>query len=64
VELPAGAFLPLDSAWPGGEVVAVADALGRRRSYFAVPRGARRLAAGLADEMAGLAGPAPMDGAR
>jgi hypothetical protein len=58
VELPAGTFLPLESAWPGGAVVAIADAKGQRRSYFAVPRGARRLAVALADETADTTGPA------
>jgi hypothetical protein len=58
VESTTGAILPLDCAWPGGEVVAVADRLGRRRSYFAVPRGVRRLAAALADETADTTGPA------
>ncbi len=43
---PAGAALPLDSAWPAGQVVTVADAAGRR-FYFAVPRGALRLATDL-----------------
>jgi len=43
---PAGAALPLDSAWPAGQVVTVADAAGRR-FYFAVPRGALGLATDL-----------------
>jgi hypothetical protein len=64
VESTAGVFLPLDSAWPGGEVVAIADGLGRRRSYFAVPRGARRLVAALADETADAASPVSPEGAR
>ncbi len=46
VEAPAGALLPLDSAWPAGQVVTVADAAGRR-FYFAVPRAALRLATDL-----------------
>ncbi len=46
VEAPAGALLDLDSAWPAGQVVTVADAAGRR-FYFAVPRAALRLATDL-----------------
>ncbi len=46
VEAPAGALLPLDSAWPAGQVVTVADDAGRR-FYFAVPRAALRLATDL-----------------
>jgi len=46
VEAPAGALLPLDSAWPAGQVVTVADDAGRR-FYFAVPRAALGLATDL-----------------
>ncbi len=48
VQPPGDALLPLDSAWPAGQVVAVTDGQGKRRSYFAVPRGAVRLAIDLA----------------
>jgi len=46
VEQPAGAMLSFDSAWPAGQVVTVVDGDGRRY-YFAVPRGALRLATDL-----------------
>ncbi len=46
VEAPAGAMLPLDGAWPAGQVVSVADDAGRSY-YFAVPRAALRLATDL-----------------
>jgi len=45
VEPPAGAMLSLESAWPAGQVVTVTD--GKRAYYFAVPRGALRLATDL-----------------
>ncbi len=45
VEPPAGALLSLESAWPAGQVVTVTD--GKRRYYFAVPRGALGLATDL-----------------
>jgi len=46
VEAPFGAMLPLDSAWPAGQVVTVTG--GRAHHYyFAVPRGALRLAGAL-----------------
>jgi hypothetical protein len=50
VQLPTDALLPLDSAWPAGQVVAITDRQGKRRSYFVVPRGAVRLAVDLAVE--------------
>jgi len=45
VEPPAGAMLPFESAWPVGQVVTVTD--GTHTYYFAVPRGALRLATDL-----------------
>jgi hypothetical protein len=50
VQLPTDALLPLDSAWPASQVVAITDRQGKRRSYFVVPRGAVRLAVDLAVE--------------
>jgi len=57
VEAPAGALLPLDSAWPAGQVVTDADAAGRR-FYFAVPRAALRLATDLHFETRARTAPA------
>jgi hypothetical protein len=53
---PAAALLPLDSAWPAGHVVPVTAAR-THASYFAVPRGLRRLVEALVAERGG--GPAP-----
>lgn len=49
VEMERDGFLPVESAWPGGQIVAVGDGTGRRY-YFAVPRGAIQLAIELAVE--------------
>jgi hypothetical protein len=54
VQPPGDSLLPVDSAWPAGQVVAVTDGQGQRRSYFAVPRGAVRLAINLAMETGAL----------
>lgn len=51
VQPPSDAMLQLESAWPAGQVVTVTDGQGKRRSYFAVPRGALRLAVDLSVEM-------------
>jgi hypothetical protein len=48
VEMTHDGFLSLESAWPAGHVVTVVD--GQQRSYFAVPRGALRLAVDLSVE--------------
>lgn len=53
VAAPAGAMVPLDSAWPAGQVVTVTDAAGAHKSYFAVPRAALRLATDLHVETRG-----------
>jgi len=52
VEIPAGMMLPFESAWPAGQLVIVTDGAGRR-SYFAVPRQALRLATALSLETKG-----------
>jgi len=46
----AGAILPLDSAWSAGQVASVTTGAGAKPSYFAVPRGLRRLVDALAAE--------------
>jgi hypothetical protein len=50
VQPPSGVMLPLESAWPAGQVVTVTAGQGKRRSYFAVPRTALRLALDLSVE--------------
>ncbi len=50
LQLPGDAMLPLESALPAGQVVTVTDGQGKRRSYFAVPRGALRLVIDLSME--------------
>ncbi len=59
VAAPTGALLPFDGAWPAGQVVTVTDGAGRGY-YFAVPRGALRLAMDLHFETRTSDTPAPV----